>query len=59
MFDPGRPFQPNIIFADKARSLPMSGTLKGEGSRFTGNKTLGLKGLPGTNTFTSICKLRP
>ncbi len=55
MFVRGKPFQPNLMFVGKAKSLLLSGTperrLTQVGSGLTLNIRLGLKGLPGTNAL--------
>ncbi len=54
MFVPGKPFQPNLMFAGKARAYPseaLSGApLYGKLLALPANIRLGWKGLPGTNT---------
>ena len=55
MFDPGKTYQPSLMFVVKARSIPKVGHIKGVALGFANrrlaNIRLGRKGLPGTNTL--------
>jgi hypothetical protein len=53
MFVANKPYQPSLLFASKARSLPSSTALKRYARLLAMpiNIRLGLKGLPGTNTL--------
>ncbi len=54
MFDPGKPFQPSLMFAGRVRAYPsehLSGAMfKGRLLALHTNIILGWKSLPGTNT---------
>ncbi len=51
MFFPGKPFQPSLMFAVKARAYPSEASFRCSTLDLLANDKLDWKGLPGTNTL--------